>query len=374
MIKRDFWTQKIEALWLERPIVWLAGVRRSGKTSLASTLPDVQLFDCELASVRAQLAEPEAFLKAHRGRRLVLDEIHRLKDPSSLLKIAADHFGPTKILATGSSTLEASKKFKDTLTGRKFSLHLTPMGQADWSAFKGHDFDRRLIHGGLPPFYLKNSLPERDMQEWMEGYWAKDIQELFRIERKAAFDRFVELLFAQSGGIFEAQSFAKDCEVSRPTISNYLRALEATQVVQVVRPFSTRKSNEILVAPKVYGFDTGFVSYFKGLKRLDMGDYGLYWEHYVLNELLAQNQDWSIRYWRDKQGREVDFVVVRRGKPPIGLECKWSDKNISSKNAAAFLARYPDADYHFVVKEPSQKRGGNLDVLSLDECIARLLV
>ncbi len=148
--------------------------------------------------------------------------------------------------------------------------------------------------------------------------------------------------------------------------------MEATLVVQVVRPFSTRKSNEILAAPKVYGFDTGFVSYFRGVKRLDTGDYGLYWEHYVLNELLAQNQDWGIRYWRDKQGREVDFVVVRRGKPPFALECQWSDKNISAKNAAAFLARYPDASYRYVVRELSPRSGTQADVLSLDDCIAQL--
>jgi len=62
-----------------------------------------------------------------KGRRVVLDEIHRLGDPSQLLKIAADHYPDVSIVATGSSTLGASKKFRDTLTGRKAEVWLTPL-------------------------------------------------------------------------------------------------------------------------------------------------------------------------------------------------------------------------------------------------------
>jgi len=65
------------------------------------------------------LDDPEAFLQSLRGKRIVLDEVHRLQNPSELLKIAADYFPDTKILATGSSTLGVSAKFKDTLAGRK---------------------------------------------------------------------------------------------------------------------------------------------------------------------------------------------------------------------------------------------------------------
>jgi len=98
----------------------------------------------------------------------------------------------------------------------------------------------------------------------MDVYWAKDIQELFRLERRRYLQRFVELIMAQSGGIFEATWFTRPCEVSRSTISNYLAVLEATFVFHVIRPFSTHRPNEIIAAPKVYGFDTGFVCYHRG--------------------------------------------------------------------------------------------------------------
>ena len=84
-------------------------------------------------------------------------------------------------------------------------------------------------------------------------------QELFKLEKQYSFKKFAELLLAQSGGIFEANSFTAPCEISRQTVSNYLAVLEATYVAHVIRPFNTHRPNEITSAPKVYGFDTGFI-------------------------------------------------------------------------------------------------------------------
>ena len=159
---------------------------------------------------------------------------------------------------------------------------------------------------------------------WLDAFWAKDIQELFRLERRHSFQKFLELLMTQSGGIFEASRFARPCEVSRTTISNYLAVLEATFVVSVLRPFTTHRPAEIVAAPKVYAFDTGFVCYFKGWHELRSDDLGILWEHLVLNEIQAQLQTRRIHYWRNKRGNEVDFVLAGREKKPIAIECKWS--------------------------------------------------
>jgi len=116
LIKRTHWLNAIEDSWQRRSILWLSGVRRTGKTSLAHSLGNVEYFDCELPRVRRMLEDPEGFLTDLQGKRVVLDEIHRLRDPAQVLKIAADHFPTVRILATGSSTLGASRKFRDTLT------------------------------------------------------------------------------------------------------------------------------------------------------------------------------------------------------------------------------------------------------------------
>jgi len=323
------------------------------------------------------MTDPEKFLEAHRGRRIVLDEIHRLDNPSELLKISADHFPRTKILATGSSSLSASAKFKDTLAGRKSDLWLTPMCSSDLKDFHRYDLKHRLLFGGLPPFYLNRKLPERYFQEWVDAYWAKDIQELFRIERRQSFGKFFEMLMVQSGGIFEANRFAAPCGVSHTTIANYLRVLEETYVVHVLRPFSTYKSAEIVAAPKVYAFDTGFACYYRGIHSLANKELGFMWEHYVLNELHAYLQTHKVRYWRDKQGHEIDFIIERRGRPPVAVETKWNSRDFDYGNLRAFMRQYPDSEAIIVAGDLETVSMRNIDniavtFLGLDGLIKRL--
>ena len=365
MVQRHFWLALLERAWRARTVVWLSGVRRVGKTCLCQSLPDVEYFDCELPRVRRMLLDPQSFLDDLRGRRVVLDEIHRLSNPSELLKIAADHYPTTRVVATGSSTLGASTRFRDTLAGRKRDVWLTPMCLHDLNDARLPDLRRRLLRGGLPSFLLAEHLPERDFQEWVDAFWAKDIQELFRLERRDSFQKFTELVLAQSGGIFEATRFARSCEVSRPTIANYLRVLEATFVAHVIRPFSTRRPNEIVAAPKVYGFDTGFVCYSRGWQELREEDLGVLWEHFVLNELMAQTQSRVVAYWRDKRGHEVDFVLAHRRQKPLAIECKWSADSFDPANLQAFRQQHPEGESVCVAQDVGRafsRTFGNLRV------------
>ena len=378
MVQRRYWIGLLEEAWQRRSVVWLAGVRRAGKTFLSQSLDDVEYFDCELPRTRRPMDDPEQFLARLNGRRVVLDEIHRLQDPSELLKIAADHFPDTPVLATGSSTLEATAKFRDALTGRKETVWLTPMIAADLADFKREDLSRRFLHGGLPPFFLAEEPPERDFQDWLDAFWAKDVQELFRIERRWSFQRFAELLFAQSGGMFEATRFATPCEVSRQTISNYLVALEATFVAHVVRPYSTHRTTEIVSAPKVYGFDTGFVCYHRGWTTLRPDDLGLLWEHHVLNEMQGRLQRKAPNYWRSKRGAEVDFVLPRRGGRGVtAIECKWKAESFEAGALAAFRHLYPEGRSFIVapdVDAPYTRSydGFEAEFVSLEGLIERL--
>ena len=365
MITRTSWIARIESAWGRRSVVWLMGVRRVGKSVLCLSLPGCEYFDCELPRVRRLLEDPEDFLRRHRGKRIVLDEVHRLANPSELLKIAADHFPTTRVLATGSSTLGASARFRDTLTGRKAEVWLTPMTLADLIDFGNEDLSHRLLHGGLPPFFLAEEPPERDFQEWVDAYWAKDILELFRLERRQSFQRLLELLMAQSGGMFEATPFARACEVSRTTIGNYLAVLEATLVAHVIRPFARRRAAEIVAAPKVYGFDTGFVCYHRGWHTLRREDLGLLWEHLVLNEMHAHLGAGKIHYWRSKHGNEVDFILARRDTPPTAIECKWSVADFDAANFRAFRGAYPGGANYLVasdVDQPFSRRYADLKV------------
>jgi len=366
MNKRAYWRGRIVELLRSRNVLWLAGVRRAGKTTLCRSFEDAIYCDCELPSIRRRLEDPELFWRERKGATVVLDEIHRLVNPSEPLKIAADHFADVKVIATGSSTLSARSKFRDSLAGRKHELWLTPAIAADLADFGVGDLDARMLRGGLPPFLLGETLDDTAYGEWIDSYWAKDLQELFVVDKKAAFMKFMELLFAQSGELFEAQPLAAACEISRQTAQNYLYALETTLLATVVRPFSGRYAAEIKSQPKVYGFDTGFVCYFRGIESLTDTDRGHLLEHLVLNELLAAFPRDAVFYWRDKQRHEVDFIIKRaRGESAMAVECKAQCAKLDPGGLASFRGRHPKGPNYAVcldTHEPYCRRFGDLEV------------
>lgn len=377
LIRRPFWEKIIEDTWKIRNIIWLMGVRRVGKTSLCQSLENIEYYDCESPRVRQLFIDPDGFLESKKGSRIVLDEIHRLDDPSEILKLAADHYPDVHIIATGSSTLGACHKFRDTLTGRKREVWLTPLLHQELGLFGNLDYPHRFLFGGFPSFFMHDRIPEKDFQEWIDAYWAKDIQDIFSIGKRSSFQKFAELLLANSGGMFEATKYTVPCEVTRNTISNYLCVLEETFVVHVIRPLSTHKSTEIVKAPKIYGFDTGFVCYAKGKTSLASEDYGFMWEQLVLNEIHGKLQTRLINYWRDKRNHEIDFVVTDKKHNHAAIECKFKSISLAQEhpskmiaNFEAFRKIYPEGTNYVVASDiptPYERRYGDI-IISFVNC------
>ena len=134
---------------------------------------------------------------------------------------------------------------------------------------------------------------------------------------------------------------------------------------------------EIVSAPKVYGFDTGFVSYHRGWDQPRGDELGSLWEHLVLNELHAHFGRSAVRYWRSKHGNEVDFVVPFSPREPHAVECKWTSGDFDPASLQAFRRRYPKGQNFVVasdVKQAFTKRFGEISVrfVSLAGLIERL--
>lgn len=351
MIDRPFWAARLAAGWKQASIVWLTGPRRVGKTVLAQSLPDAEFLNCDLPGVAERLRDPESFYRAVKKRVVVFDEVHQLPDPSRLLKIGADAFPKLKILATGSSTLAATQKFRDSLTGRKRVVELVPVLHEELSAFGVADLRDRLLRGGLPPALLAEELNPEFYGEWLDSYFARDVQELFRLEKRAGFLRLLELLFRQSGGMLDVTRLATESQVSRPTVTNWLEVYQITHVVHLVRPFAGGGRREIVAQPKVFGFDTGLVCHARGWDHLRTEDCGVLWEHLMLEALIAAGLP-RIHFWRDKQQREVDFVVPRGREAVDAVECKWKPEAFETRGLAAFRAAYPKGKNYVVCPLP----------------------
>lgn len=341
MVSRPLWLEKLESALGRGRIAWLSGVRRAGKTTLVRELPDTEYFNCDLPSVRERARDPEHLFRAIGKRTVVFDEVHQLDDPSLVLKIGADEFPGLRLVATGSSTLAATTKFRDSLAGRKRSVELTPVLAVELGAFRVRSLERRLLHGGLPEALLSPAAPADFYAEWLDSYFARDVQELFRLEKRNAFLRFVELVMRQSGGLFETTSMTKHVGVSRPTVANWLQVLDTTHVARAIRPFHAGSRREILAQPKVYAFDTGFVAWASGWNELRREDIGLLFEHLVFDMLRFLGHANRVHFWRDKQQCEVDFVLERGRGRCDAIECKASPDAFEPRGIAAFRTHVP---------------------------------
>lgn len=367
LVDRPFWLGRIEAAWQQAPVAWLSGVRRSGKTTLVQSLGEQRVLyvNCDLPVAEDMVRDPALFYRNCSKPVVVFDEIHQLRDPSRVLKVGADMFPKIRILATGSSTLAASKKFRDTLTGRKREVHLVPVLWGELDAF-GATLGKRLFQGGLPPALLAGSKAPSLYREWMDSFFARDIQRLFAFRDINRFNALFEYLLLQSGGQLEISRTATALGISRPTVVSHLQALEITHAISLVRPFHGGGQKELVKMPKVYGFDTGFVSFARGWDPLRPEDYGILWEHLVLEHLQAHLPEIPVRYWRDKTGREVDFVLVRGRNRIDAVECKWDATAFDPASLTVFRSHYPVGRNYLVAPlsgPPYSRRVGKLEVI-----------
>ena len=347
MIERPLWKERLVAAWKQASIVWLTGPRRVGKTVLAQSLPDTEFLNCDLPSVAERLRDPESFFWSVKQRFVVFDEVHQLSDPSRLLKIGADGFPKLKILAIGSSTLAATQKFRDSLAGRKRVVEFVPVLHEELPAFGIANVRERLLRGGLPPALLAVEHNPEFYGEWLDSYFARDVQELFRLEKRAGFLRVLELLLRQSGGMLDVTKLATESQISRPTVTNWLEVYQITHAAHLVRPFSAGGRREIVAQPKVFGFDTGLVCHARGWDQLRTEDCGVLWEHLVLDTLIAAGAS-KIHFWRDKQQREVDFVVPRSRDAVDAIECKWKPDAFETRGLQALREQYPKGKNYVV--------------------------
>ena len=364
MIERPLWLEKVQRAWSHRSVVWLSGVRRVGKTTLTRMLPDAVYMNCDLPSTLRALDDPELFFAGQTpGTALVLDEVHRLEDPSQLLKIAADEYPHLKVIATGSSTLAATRKFRDSLTGRKEAIHLCPvLWEECTDEFGVQDLDHRLLRGGLPEPLLADRPRPEFFAEWLDSFYARDILELFAIRNRHGFSSLLRLLLRQSGGQLDYSQLAKLSQLSRPTVKAHVDAVQIAHAVYLLRPFHSGGKREIVSRPKCYAFDTGFVAFEKGWDSIRADDRGLLWEHLVLDALRLHCADADLFYWQDKSRREVDFVI-RRGEGRLDLvECKINPAKMETTAIEAFRSVYAEGANYIVsprVKTPYRIRQGN---------------
>lgn len=341
---------------LQKKMVLLTGPRQVGKTTLARELMTgyrrAQYLNWDVPDDRRILLDQSW---SPRSDLLVLDEIHKMAGWKSYLKGLYDGKGENQaLLITGSARMDTFRQSGESLAGRYFLARLHPFSVREWveltDAKPDDALDRLLERGGLPePFLAEDPI---DASRWRKQYFTdlirEDVLEFSRVQEIRVMRLLVELLRGRVGSPLSIASLARDLQVAPNTVSRYIEILEALYIIFLVRPYHRNVARAILKEPKIYFFDTAYLT----------GDEGIKWENACAGMLLKHAQyeqdmrgkQTTLQYLRTKDGAEIDFVLCEDECPTHLIECKSSD-NRPSVELVKFARLFPDAEAIQLVRE-----------------------
>lgn len=344
---------------VHRQMAFLSGPRQVGKTTLSEMLlPDAKYYNYDRPTDAVKLSAGPDRVAADIGldapsavrRGVVFDEIHKFSKWKGFLKGFFDVYGKdVHVAVTGSARLNVYKRGGDSLLGRYFPYRIHPLSVGEISGgaidldrpFRepskvGGDVLKTLLRfGGYPEPFLTGS--DRFYNRWKNArkdlVFHEDLRDLSRVQDIRGIGVLAELLASRVTGGVNYSNLAGDLQVAPDTVKAWIGLLESVYEVFSIRPWFKNVANSIRKQPKIYFWDWSTVAA-GGMRN----------ENFVASHLLKSVHwwvdsglgDYALCYIRDKQQREVDFLVARDSEPYILVECKSSSEEPLSPDLEHF--------------------------------------
>ncbi len=360
---------------LKEKIVFLSGPRQVGKTTLARSLIFTQTY------LNFDSLKDRRIIKNEEWNRdaelVIFDELHKMKKWKSWIKGIYDTEGiPPALLVTGSARLDIYKKGGDSLAGRYFSYRLHPFSVKEVCAFSDIPPDevvrRLMLYGGFPEPFLKNSevFAKRWRKSHLETIIREDLLDLEKVRDIKSIELLIDLLRTRVGSVVSYQSLAEDLHVSSPTIKHWLQILENLYIIFPVRTYHKNITRSILKGTKYYFYDTGAVEGDDGAKLENLTACAFIKELQYLEDSTGSRC--ALHYLRDKEKREVDFLISVDNTPRYIVEIKLSDESFSPA-LFHFSKRLPAAKtVQIVLHLRKQKTKNNVNMFPATEFLKNL--
>lgn len=351
-------------------VLVIYGPRRVGKTTLlreflASTPLKYKLDSGDNITTQQVLSSQEfrqVLGYAEGYELLAIDEAQGIPQIGQALKIIVDQMPDIRVIATGSSLFELAGQVGEPLTGRKRTLTLYPIAQAE--LLSRHN--RHELREHLPEFLVFGSYPEviesptrnariEALVEIANSYLLKDILAFDRVRSSRTLSGLLKLLAFQVGSEVSYSELAGQLGVDTKTVQRYLDLLEKTFVIFRLGAFSRNLRQEISNRARYYFYDNGIrnalIAQFNDLDQRN--DVGQLWENFIFIERIKRRAYTSIYanayFWRTYDGQEIDLVEEREGKL-FGYECKWSPRKAVSA-PKGWASAYPHAAFEVITPE-----------------------
>ncbi|MDO8527595.1 MAG: AAA family ATPase [Deltaproteobacteria bacterium] len=342
----------------------LLGARQTGKSTLLQRFPaDLTLSFIQPAVRQRYEKNPELLggeiesLNKKMSKRplVVLDEIQKVPFIMDTVQDLIDR-KLAQFILTGSSARKLRRGTSiNLLPGRLVTLHLDPFV---FQEFGEENIENILFYGALPGIFRekKNEDRETDLRSYVETYLEEEVRAEALVRNLGAFSRFLELAGLESGNIVSLRALSQEIGISHTTIASFFEILEDCLVAERVDPITFSTTRKKLTKSSRY------LLFDMGVRRLCTGEgtavtktrLGELFQQYVGLELirharLAEKRT-RIKFWRDPDGPEVDWVIEREGEF-IPIEVKWSAAPVSkdARHLETFLKEYPQAKKGYVI-------------------------
>jgi predicted AAA+ superfamily ATPase len=315
-------------------MAFVGGPRQVGKTTLALSLigPDAD----ETHAAYFNWDDPRAAARVRRVELppgepvIVLDEIHKYARWRNLVKGIFDtERSRRRIVVTGSARLDLYRKGGDSLANRYRYFRLHPFSLCELSREPTkRDVDALLRFGGFPEPLLGQD--DRELRLWQRERVSRvvrdDLRDLERVREISLIEQLVDLLPARVGTPLSVKSLREDLEVDHKTVERWLTILENLYLCFRIPPFGAPRIRAVKKERKLYLWDWSMTP-----------EGGPRFENLVASQLLklchyvedVEGHAMELRFLRDTDKREVDFVVLRDRKPLFAVECKSGDRDVS---------------------------------------------
>ena len=361
MIRRHLTDRLLEAL-ADTPAVLVNGARQTGKSTLAQSEELAEqsrqylTFD-DPGILAAAKRDPNGFV-AGLNTPVTLDEVQHVPEIFSVIKTAIDRKRQSgQFLLTGSANVLLLPKLSESLAGRMEVLTLWPFSQGEmhgvresfvdtlftrqpvgWAGItaspRREELLQTVLAGGYPLAVARMSAARRDA--WFQSYvmtiLQRDIRDLANLADATAVPRLLSVVAARAGGLLNFADLSRTVALAQTTLKRYFALLEATFLVQLLRPWARNLGKRVIQTPKVYVNDSGLLAYLQGVtvERLKVEENlaGALLENFAVMELRKQST-WSatqpeLFFWRTASGQEVDIVLEDRAGRVVGVEIKAS--------------------------------------------------
>lgn len=317
--------------FVKKKMVFIGGPRQVGKTTLClqflvppnASNPNYLNWDniADQKDLRKGLL-PDSPL-------VVLDEIHKFKNWRNLVKGFFDKKKDVqKFLVTGSARLNHYRRGGDSLLGRYRYLRLHPLSVPELGINSLAGVEQLLKYGGFPePFFAAN---EREWKLWTRERLYRvihdDIRDLESVRDISNIELLAESLGERVGSPLSVNNLAQDLQINFRTAEAWISILERIYFCFRIAPYGAPKIKAVKKERKLFLWDWSTIE-----------NLGAKFENMVASHLLkychfledTQGEQMELRFLRDIEKREIDFVILKNKKPLFAVECKTGEKQVS---------------------------------------------